>query len=94
MIVMIPLALIRTEVVDPIATIIDVVLRLFLIRLFLVVMVLVLLAITITITDILPMAKIDPLKRTQTQLKIYLTALIPTVTSFKNVTPQLRSSRS
>jgi hypothetical protein len=93
MTVMIPLALIRTEVVDPIATIIDVVLRLFLIRLFLV-MVLVLLAITITITDILPMAKIDPLKRTQTQLKIYLTALIPTVTSFKNVTPQLRSSMS
>jgi hypothetical protein len=103
MIVMIPLALIRKEVADPIATIIDVALHLFLIRPCLIIAlalvpvfqiitpILVLLAIMITGT--LSTAKIRPLNRTPTQLRIYLTALIPTVVSSKSVILLLRSSR-
>ena len=103
MIVMIPLALIRKEVAGPIATIIDVALHLFLVHpclimalalvpvLQIIAPILILLAIMITGT--LPMAKISPLSRTPTQLRIYLTALIPTVVSFKSVILLLRSSR-
>jgi hypothetical protein len=103
MIVMIPLALIRKEVADPIATIIDVALHLFLIHpchIMALALVPVLQIITptlillvIMITGTLPMAKISPLNRTPTQLRIYLTALIPTVVSFKSVILLLRSSR-
>src|SRR4051794_2053586 len=100
---MIPLALIRKEVADPIATIIDVALHLFLIRPCLIIAlalvpvsqiitpILILLANMITGT--LSTAKIRPLNRTPTQLRIYLTALIPTVVSFKSVTLLLTSSR-
>jgi hypothetical protein len=103
MIVMIPLPLIRKEVADRNAAIIDVALHLFLIRpclivalalvpvLLIITRILILLAIMITGT--LPMAKIRPLNRTPTQPRIYLTALIPTVVSFKSVILLLRRSR-